>query len=156
MWGKKNPLNFFFFTFKKAGLTGRNQIYLPSWGGGGCVEYMYMKLDFQGNGHQALKDSYPWEIGNKQGESLLSLPSLYLPSLQTKERAWVNDRDISGLIDGSNLTCLKQGLGATPPPSASEGGQDKAAVFATRGGGKLTSGWLRETSRGTCLSLSLW
>ena len=150
MWEKKSLKFFFFvFTFKKAGLTGRHQIYLPSW-------KKKKQLDFQGNGHQALKDSYPWEIGNKQGESLLSLQSLYLPSLQTKERAWVNDRDISGLIDGSNLTCLKQGLGATPLPSASEGGQDKAAVFATRGRGKLTSGWLRETNRGTCLSLSLW
>ena len=101
---KKKSLKFFFFFFYfQKSWTNRETPDLPSF----LEKKQTNKLDFQGNGHQALKDSYPWEIGNKQGESLLSLQSLYLPSLQTKERAWVNDRDISGLIDGSNLTCLK-------------------------------------------------
>ena len=58
------------------------------------------------------------------------------PATRPKKEPGYSDRDISGLIEGGSYTSEARSWGNTPPGTA-DGGQDRVAVFAPRGGGRL-------------------
>lgn len=59
-----------------------------------------------------------------------------MPSLKTKEEPKVNNRDVSGFMDGRTYMFEARSWGDTPL-CVVDGRQDLAAVFASRDRGKL-------------------
>ena len=69
------------------------------------------------------------------------------PASKLKKEPRVSNRDLHGLMDGGSYMSEARSWGNTPPGTA-DGGQDKVAVFAPGGKGRLPvtrelmSGWL--------------